>query len=110
MNISYFIRTYCNSLHPSYRNGIERLPQSYFYVYGVDKQHTTIVNEEQKQKYYKDEYHGAPLVEHMSFRCTSTLMRFIRTHSMMEGRDASAIIRRLVTIAAELEGYDKNGI
>ena len=73
----------------------------------MDKQHITIVNEEEKQKFYKDEYKAAPLVEHLSFRCTSTLMRYIKTHSMMEGRDASAIIRRLVTIAAELEGYDK---
>ncbi len=68
------------------------------------------MNEEQKQKYYKDEFNGAPLVEHLSFRCTSTLMRFIRTKGMEEGRDYSAVIRRLVTIAAELEGYNKNGI
>ena len=68
------------------------------------------MNEEQKQQFYKDEYNGAPLREHMTFRCTSPLMRFIRIKSMEEGRDYSAVIRRLVTIAAELEGYNKNGI
>jgi predicted DNA binding CopG/RHH family protein len=66
------------------------------------------VNEEQKQQFYRDEYHGAPLREHMTFRCTSPLMRFIRTRAMEEGRDYSQVLRRLVTIAAELEGYNKN--
>ena len=68
------------------------------------------MNEEQKQQFYKDEYNGAPLREHMTFRCTSPIMRFIRIKSMEEGRDASAIIRRLVTIAALLEGYNRDGI
>ena len=66
--------------------------------------------DKEKQEFYKAEYHGAPLCEHMTFRCTSTLMRFIRTKGMEEGRDYSAVIRRYVTIAAELEGYDKYAI
>ena len=73
-------------------------------------EHTPIVTEEEKQQFYKDEFHGAPLREHMTFRCTSPLMRFIRTKGMEEGRDYSAVIRRYVTIAAEQEGYNKNGI
>ena len=66
--------------------------------------------DEEKQEFHKAEYHGTPLCEHMTFRCTSTLMRFIRTKGMEEGRDYSAVIRRYVTIGAALEGYNKDAI
>tara|TARA_B100000579_G_C22366223_1_gene636130 strand:- start:1 stop:207 length:207 start_codon:yes stop_codon:yes gene_type:complete len=68
------------------------------------------VNKKQKEQFYIDEFNGVPLREHMTFRCTSPLMRWIRTKAMEEGRDASAVIRRLVTFSAQKEGYDKNGI
>ena len=67
-----------------------------------------ILTEQEKLEFYKSEYHGAPLRESLTFRCTSSLMRFLRTKAMEEGRDYSAVVRRLVISAAEKEGFDRN--
>ena len=71
------------------------------------------MNEEQKQQFYKDEYNGAPLREHMTFRCTSPLMRFIRIKSMEEGRDASAVRasskKRSIAYLLVIHRYTKQG-
>ena len=68
------------------------------------------MTEDEKQEFYKSEYHGAPLTKHVTFRCTEVLWRFIKIKEMEEGRDMSAVIRRLVSIAATQEGYNKDGI
>ena len=62
-----------------------------------------------KLEFYKDEYVGAPLVEYIGFRCTKRLSTWLRAQGAIEGRDHSAVIRRLLTWAAEKEGYDRNG-
>ena len=61
-----------------------------------------------KLEFYRSEYKGAPFVEFVGFRCTKPLQVFLETKAMIEGRDRSAIIRRLLTKAAEEEGFDKN--
>ena len=66
------------------------------------------MTEEEKLEFYRSEYKGAPFVEFVGFRCTKPLRVFLETKAMIEGRDRSAIIRRLLTKAAEEEGFDKN--
>ena len=68
------------------------------------------MTEEEKLEFYKSEYHGAPFAKFIGFRCTAPLQRFLDTKAMVEGRDISQIIRRLLTKAAEEEGFDRNGI
>tara|TARA_Y100000356_G_C11229714_1_gene274208 strand:- start:216 stop:392 length:177 start_codon:yes stop_codon:yes gene_type:complete len=55
------------------------------------------------------EFRGAPITDHLNFRCQKRLAVWLRTQAMIENRDMSMIIRRLVTIAAEMEGYDPHG-
>jgi len=62
-----------------------------------------------KEGFYRGEYLGAPLVDTICFRCTKNLAVFLRAQGMVEGRDASAVIRRLLTKAAMEEGFDPNG-
>ena len=68
------------------------------------------MTEEEKLEFYKSEYHGAPFAQFVGFRCTKPLHRFLETKAMIEGRDISQIIRRLLTKACEEEGFDRNGI
>ena len=69
-----------------------------------------MMTEEEKLEFYKSEYRGAPFAKSISFRCTQPLQRFLDTKAMIEGRDISQIIRRLLTKAAEEEGFDRNAI
>ena len=69
-----------------------------------------MMSDEEKLEFYKSEYRGAPFAEFVGFRCTKTLSVFLNTRAMMEGRDISQIIRRLLTKAAEEEGFDRNAI
>ena len=66
--------------------------------------------EKDKIEFYKDEYVGAPLSEYIGFRCTKNLSTWLRAQGLIEGRDHSAVIRRILTWGAEKEGFDKNGI
>ena len=68
------------------------------------------MSEEEKLEFYKSEYGGAPFVQFVGFRCTKNLSVFLNTRAMMEGRDISQIIRRLLTKAAEEEGFDRNAV
>ena len=67
-----------------------------------------MMTEEEKLEFYQSEYRGAPFVEFVGFRCTKTLQTWLEDRAMKEGRDRSAIIRRLLTKAAEEEGFDRN--
>jgi len=67
-----------------------------------------MMTDEEKLEFYKSEYGGAPFAEFVGFRCTKALSRFLNTKAMMEGRDISQIIRRLLTRACEEEGFDRN--
>ncbi len=68
------------------------------------------MDEDQKLEFYQSEYRGAPFVQFVGFRCTKNLHIFLETRAMIEGRDISQVIRRLLTKACEEEGYDRNGI
>ena len=68
------------------------------------------MTEEEKLKFYQSEYHGAPFVEFVGFRCTKILQTWLENRAMIEGRDRSQIIRRLLTRAAEEEGFNRSSI
>ena len=68
------------------------------------------MTEEEKLAFYQSEYKGSPFVSFIGFRCTKNLSVFLNTRAMVEGRDISQIIRRLITKAAEEEGFDRNAI
>ena len=67
------------------------------------------MNHEERAKFYEQEIKGAAITDHLNFRCQKRLAVWLRTQGMIENRDLSMIIRRLVTIAASMEGYDPNG-
>ena len=67
------------------------------------------MNYEERAKYYEKEIRGAQINQHLNFRCQKSLAVWLRTQAMIENRDVSMIIRRLVNWAASQEGYDKNG-
>ena len=69
-----------------------------------------MMTEEEKLEFYKSELRGAAFVEFVGFRCPKRLQVFLDTKAMIEGRDISQVIRRLLTKACEEEGYDRNGI
>ena len=68
------------------------------------------MTEEEKLEFYKSEYRGAPFCDFIGFRATKPLARFLNIKAMEEGRDISQIIRRLLTRAAEEEGFDRNAV
>ena len=70
---------------------------------------TTQMNHEERAKYYEQEVRGAAVTDHMNFRCQKRLAVWLRTQAMIENRDVSTIIRRLITISASKEGYDPHG-
>jgi len=59
--------------------------------------------------YYERERYGAPLTDEMYFRCQKRLAVFIRTCAIVEGSSPSGVIRRLLHVAAQIEGYDPDG-
>ena len=67
-----------------------------------------MMSEEEKLKYYQSENFGSPFVSFIGFRCTKNLSVYLNTKAMIEGRDISQIIRRLLTRACEEEGFDRN--
>ena len=67
-----------------------------------------MMSEEEKLKYYQSENFGSPFVSIIGFRCTKNLSVYLNTKAMIEGRDISQIIRRLLTKACEEEGFDRN--
>jgi len=67
-----------------------------------------MMSEEEKLKYYQSENFGSPFVSFIGFRCTKNLSVYLNTKAMIEGRDISQIIRRLLTKACEEEGFDRN--
>ena len=70
---------------------------------------TLPMNHEERARYYEKEVRGAPITDHLNFRCQKRLAIWLRTQAMIENRDVSMIIRRLITISASQEGYDPNG-
>ena len=59
--------------------------------------------------YYERERIGAPLTDEMYFRCQKRLAVWIRTCALIEETSPSAVVRRLLHVAAEIEGYDPDG-
>ena len=66
------------------------------------------MDDAEKLAFYKSEMNGSPLVNFIGFRCTNKLATWLKTQGMIEARDYSAIIRRLIISAAEREGFDRN--
>ena len=70
---------------------------------------TLPMNHEERARYYEKEVRGAPITDHLNFRCQKRLAIWLRTQSMIENRDLSMVVRRLITVAAMAEGYDPDG-
>ena len=68
------------------------------------------VNEQEKLQYYASEMKGSPLIELIAFRCTNQMMVWLKNKGLVEGRDYSAVIRRLLTKSMKEEGFDPSGI
>ena len=62
------------------------------------------------KEFYDSEFRGAPLHDVITFGCTKTLGNWLRTKGMIEKKEVSAVIRRLLTKSGEKEGYNRNGI
>ena len=62
------------------------------------------------KEFYDSEFRGAPLLDVITFRCTKTLGNWLRSKGMIEKKDHSAVIRRLLTKSAEKEGFNQNVI
>ena len=60
---------------------------------------------EEKEKFYRQEFFGEPLVEYIGFRCTKRLATWLKTQGMIEAKDHSAVIRRMLMAQAKLEGF-----
>ena len=69
-----------------------------------------MMSDEEKLNFYKSEYLGPAFVEFVGFRCPKNLQVFLETKAMIEGRDRSQIIRRLLTRACEEEGFDRDAV
>ena len=68
------------------------------------------VTEQEKIQYYSSEMNGSPLIELIAFCCTNQMAVWLKSRGLVEGRDYSAVIRRLLTKAMSEEGFDPNGI
>ena len=68
------------------------------------------MNEQERTQYYASEMKGAPLIELIAFRCTNQMAVWLKSRGLTEGRDCSAVIRRLLTKSMKEEGFDPNGI
>ena len=62
------------------------------------------------KRFYDSEFRGAPLLDVITFRCTKTLGYWLRNKGLVEKKDHSAVIRRLLTKSAEKEGFNQNVI
>ena len=60
-----------------------------------------MMSEEEKLAFYRSEHSGAAFALFVGFRCTKLLNAWLETKAMIEGRDKSQIIRRLLIKAAE---------
>ena len=60
--------------------------------------------------FYDSEFRGAPLLDVITFRCTKTLGYWLRNKGLVEKKDHSAVIRRLLVKGAKAEGYNPDGI
>ena len=67
-----------------------------------------MMSEEERLAFYQSEYRGSPLVSFIGFRCPKNLQVFLDSKAMVEGRDISQIIRRLLIRGCEEEGFDRN--
>ena len=68
------------------------------------------MDEEAKKAYYAKEMRGAPLVSLLAFRCTYQLEVWLKSRGAIEGREYSAISRRLLDDEEKKEGFDPDGI
>ena len=68
------------------------------------------MTEQEKIQYYASEMKGSPLIELIAFRCTNQMFTWLKMRGAIEGREYSAVIRRLLTKAMKEEGFDPNGI
>ena len=62
-----------------------------------------------KEEFQRLEYTGAALNCHHNFMCTKRLSTWLKLQGLMECKDVSHIIRRMLTQQAIREGYDVNG-
>ena len=46
---------------------------------------------EEKEKFYRQEFFGEPLVEYIGFRCTKRLATWLKTQGMIEAKDHSSV-------------------
>ena len=69
-----------------------------------------MMSEEEKIQYYASEINGSPLIEMIAFRCTNQMMVWLKSRGLSEGRDYSAVIRRLLTKSMKEEGFNPDGI
>tara|TARA_B100000242_G_scaffold248911_1_gene190072 strand:- start:344 stop:550 length:207 start_codon:yes stop_codon:yes gene_type:complete len=68
------------------------------------------MSEEERLAFYQSEYRGHPFALFVGFRCTIPLNRWLESKAMVEQKDKSQIIRRLLIKAAEEEGFDRNAV
>ena len=61
---------------------------------------------EEKEKFYRQEFFGEPLVEYIGFRCTKRLSTLLKTQGMIEAKDHSSVIRRMLMHQAKQEGFE----
>ena len=61
---------------------------------------------EEKEKFYRSEFFGEPLVEYIGFRCTKRLPTWLKTQGMIEAKDHSSVIRRMLMHQAKQEGFE----
>ena len=61
---------------------------------------------EEKEKFYRQEFFGEPLVEYIGFRCTKRLATWLKTQWMIEAKDHSSVIRRMLMHQAKQEGFE----
>ena len=69
-----------------------------------------MMSEEEKIQYYASEMKGSPMIELIAFRCTNQMMVWLKTRGLTEGRDYSAVIRRLLTKSMKEEGFNPDAI
>ena len=68
------------------------------------------VKEQERIDFYNKELKGAALVELVAFRCTTQMLRWLKSRALVEGRDYSQVLRRCLTEGMKEEGFDPDGI
>ena len=61
---------------------------------------------EEKEKFYRSEFFGEPLVEYIGFRCTKRLATWLKTQGMIEAKDHSCCNSKNVDGSAKIEGFE----